>query len=51
MSKVAVVYWSGTGNTAAMATAVIEGAKSKEQRSRGNCFWTFRLWSSKGGRI
>ncbi|MBE5857209.1 MAG: flavodoxin [Lachnospiraceae bacterium] len=29
MSKVAVVYWSGTGNTAAMATAVIEGAKSK----------------------
>lgn len=29
MSKVAVVYWSGTGNTAAMAYAVAEGAKKK----------------------
>lgn len=28
MSKVAVVYWSGTGNTMAMADAVAEGAKS-----------------------
>ncbi|MCR5323975.1 MAG: flavodoxin [Lachnospiraceae bacterium] len=27
MSKVAVVYWSGTGNTAAMADAVGAGAK------------------------
>ncbi len=27
MSKVAVVYWSGTGNTEAMANAVVEGAK------------------------
>ena len=27
MSKVAVVFWSGTGNTAAMADAVAEGAK------------------------
>ena len=27
MSKVAVVYWSGTGNTQAMADAVAEGAK------------------------
>ena len=27
MSKVAVVYWSGTGNTEAMAKAVEEGAK------------------------
>ncbi len=26
MSKVAVVYWSGTGNTEAMAAAVAEGA-------------------------
>ena len=26
MSKVAVVYWSGTGNTEAMAQAVCEGA-------------------------
>ena len=29
MSKVAVVYWSGTGNTQAMADAVAEGAKGK----------------------
>ena len=29
MSKVAVVYWSGTGNTKAMADAVEEGAKGK----------------------
>lgn len=28
MSKVAVVYWSGSGNTLAMAEAVLEGAKS-----------------------
>ncbi|MDY4710931.1 MAG: flavodoxin [Ruminococcus bromii] len=27
MSKVSVVYWSGTGNTEAMANAVAEGAK------------------------
>ena len=27
MSKIAVVYWSGTGNTEAMASAVMEGAK------------------------
>lgn len=27
MSKVAVVYWSGTGNTAAMAEAVAQGAR------------------------
>lgn len=26
MSKIAVVYWSGTGNTQAMAEAVAEGA-------------------------
>lgn len=29
MAKVAVVYWSGTGNTKAMAEAVVEGAKEK----------------------
>ena len=28
MSKIAVVYWSGTGNTKAMANAVAEGAKN-----------------------
>ena len=27
MSKIAVVYWSGTGNTEQMAFAVLEGAK------------------------
>lgn len=26
--KVSIVYWSGTGNTQAMAEAVVEGAKS-----------------------
>ena len=29
MSKIAVVYWSGTGNTEAMASAVADGAKEK----------------------
>ncbi len=29
MSKVAIVYWSGTGNTEAMAEAVMNGAKGK----------------------
>ena len=29
MSKVEIVYWSGTGNTAAMAAAVEAGAKAK----------------------
>ena len=28
MSKVAVIYWTGTGNTGAMAEAVAEGARS-----------------------
>ena len=29
MSKVAVVYWSGTGNTETMAASVLQGAKAK----------------------
>ena len=29
MSKIALVYWSGTGNTEEMAKAVEEGAKNK----------------------
>ena len=29
MSKIAVVYWSGTGNTEAMAAAVAKGAEEK----------------------
>ncbi len=28
MGKIAVVYWSGTGNTEAMANAVVEGVKA-----------------------
>ena len=28
MSKTAIIYWSGTGNTAAMADAILEGAKT-----------------------
>ena len=37
MSKVAVVYWSGTGNTEAMANAVADGAKkAKEKIREGN---------------
>lgn len=28
MSKIAVVYWSGTGNTEAMANAVVDGASA-----------------------
>ena len=28
MSKVAVVYWSGTGNTEAMADLVAQGARA-----------------------
>ncbi len=28
MSKLAVIYWSGTGNTETMAKAVVEGAKT-----------------------
>ncbi len=32
--KIAVVYWSGTGNTEAMAQAVMEGAKSAGAEAR-----------------
>lgn len=30
MSKIAVVYWSGTGNTEAMANQIVQAAKEKE---------------------
>lgn len=30
MSKIAVVYWSGTGNTEAMANAVADGVNEKD---------------------
>ena len=29
MNQVAIIYWSGTGNTQAMAQSVLEGAQSK----------------------
>ena len=32
MSQVYIVYWSGTGNTAAMADFVAEGVKQAEQK-------------------
>ena len=28
MSKIAIVYWSGTGNTETMANCIAEGAKN-----------------------
>ena len=30
MSKIAVIYWSGTGNTEAMANAVLEGRQGED---------------------
>ena len=32
MKKTAVIYWSGTGNTEAMANAVLEGMKEDPRR-------------------
>ena len=29
MSKTAIIFWSGTGNTESMAKAILEGAKTK----------------------
>lgn len=34
MKKIAVIYWSGTGNTEAMAAAVAEGAKTDNTEVR-----------------
>ena len=36
MSKIAVVYWSGTGNTEAMANAILEGINSGAEGSLFN---------------
>ena len=43
MSKVAVVYWSGTGNTEAMANAVADGENTIEISAEGyeDCTVTF----------
>ncbi|MCI6406150.1 MAG: hypothetical protein PUF58_01640 [Collinsella sp.] len=37
MSKIAVVYWSGTGNTEAMADLVAEGAASADDEAEAAC--------------
>lgn len=37
MSKIAVVYWSGTGNTEAMANLVAEGAASSGAEAETAC--------------
>ncbi len=34
MSKVNIIYWTGTGNTEAMAKLIEEGAKEKEGKRR-----------------
>ena len=33
MSKIAIVYWSGTGNTEIMAQKIFEGAKEKAEQT------------------
>ena len=42
MSKIAVVYWSGTGNTEQMANAVAEGAKEAGAEGNGVKFRDLR---------
>lgn len=34
MKNIAVIYWSGTGNTEAMAQAVVQGAKNQDTKVR-----------------
>ncbi len=34
MSKTAIIYWSGTGNTEAMAQAVLDGAKEVNSETK-----------------
>ena len=36
MSKTAIIFWSGTGNTESMAKAILEGAKAKNADT--DCF-------------
>ena len=38
MSKISVVYWSGTGNTAAMAEAIGAGIEKREKKPM---WWKF----------
>ena len=49
MSKVAVVYWSGTGNTQAMADLVAEGAK--DAGGRGGCIYLRGIFSRSNGPV
>ena len=38
MSKIAVIYWSGTGNTEAMADLIAQGARAAgSNRCRRSC--------------
>ena len=39
MNHIAVVYWSGTGNTEQMAQAVLEGAKEKKKKKLKMCIY------------
>lgn len=49
MKKTAVIYWSGTGNTEAMANAVLEGMKAAGAEATllnprsGGCLRSVRL--------
>ena len=38
MSKVAIVYWSGTGNTEAMANAVLSGTNGNGELFTASSF-------------
>ena len=44
--KVSIVYWSGTGNTEAMANAVAEGAKKFGSYDWGDGEW-MRTWQQR----
>lgn len=45
MSKAAIIYWSGTGNTEAMAMAVLEGVR--ESGAEGELFAVSEIAASK----
>ena len=45
MNKIAIVYWSGTGNTEIMAQKILEGAKANE--SHGEIFTSSQFSADK----
>ncbi len=49
MSKIAVVYWSGTGNTEAMANEVAEGAKAVG--AEVDVLTASEIWRRQDGRL